>query len=118
MQPKKDRRTRRATHTQRALEYLLEAVTEKFRLLGIVLSDQDGLLVAGSSPLVDAEEMAAVAPLVAREKKDRPLFGWPLQAWEVRTPYGNLALCAIGERGAATAASLHAARRIRAILEE
>ena len=115
--PAKERRADRSQSAPTALQKLLETVSEKFGLLGMVLADELGLLVAGSSPIIDTQEMAAAAPLVEKGRRKQPLFGWPLKAWRVSTKHGDLVLCAVGEKASVAAASLHAARGVRRILD-
>ena len=117
-QPKNDRRKRRASTAQQALDYLLESIMERFGLLGLVLSDDQGLVVAASSPLFDAEEMAAVSPLLQRNIPVRKPAGWPISVWPLKTSFGELSLAAIGERATVGAATLCAARSVRRILDE
>ena len=118
IQPKVDRRARRSSKPQNALDYLMESIMERFGLLGLVLSDDQGLVVAASSPLVDAEEMAAVSPLLRRDLPVEKPQGWPITVWPVKTRLGDLSLCAIGERTTVGAATLCAARSVRRILDE
>jgi hypothetical protein len=111
-----DRRERRSANIVTALKFLLDSVAERFGLLSLVLTDDEGLLVAGSSPLVDPEELAAHAPLVARNVIQPEVEGWPLSVWPVETGSGPLTFCAIGEDRIIGAATLMANRGIRRIL--
>ncbi|MFH0899209.1 MAG: hypothetical protein V2A73_01135 [Pseudomonadota bacterium] len=67
-----ERRRRRSQWTGDALHYQLDSVAMRESLLAIVLADHDGLLVAGSRRGPDMEELAAVAPLVARRERLAP----------------------------------------------
>ncbi len=117
-QPKIDRRKRRSGTAQQALDYLLESIMERFGLLGLVLSDDQGLMVAASSPLVDPEEMAAISPLLERNIPVEKPQGWPISVWSVETSFGKLSLAAIGEKATVGAATLCAARSVRRILDQ
>jgi hypothetical protein len=62
-----ERRFRRSDRIETALEYQLQACTERAGLRAMVLADHDGLLVA-SSPWSEerVEELAAIMPLLAK----------------------------------------------------
>ena len=112
-----DRRLRRSTNIVKAIQYLLDAVNERFGLFCLVLTDDQGLRVAASSPLVDAEELAAVSPLVERNVIEPEFEGWPLAVWPVKTESGNLTFCAIGEERVVAAATLMANQGVRRLLD-
>lgn len=112
-----DRRQRRSDNIVTAIRHLLDAVTERFGLLSLVLGDEQGLMVAGSSPLVDPEELAACAPLVERAVIDAEFEGWPLIVWPVHTRSGHLSFCAIGEERQVAAATMMANQGVRRLLD-
>lgn len=112
-----DRRLRRSTNVVKAIQYLLDEVNERFGLFCLVLTDDQGLLVAASSPLVDAEELAAVSPLVERNVMEPEFEGWPLAVWPVQTKSGNLTFCAIGEERVVAAATMMANLGVRRLLD-
>jgi hypothetical protein len=59
-----DRRRRRSASKPEALELWLTAVAARSGAEAVVLADGDGFLVAGSADGEQAEELAALAPLV------------------------------------------------------
>lgn len=62
-----ERRFRRSEQPALALTYQLQASAERAGVNAMLLSDGDGLLVAGSPwGATEAEEMAAILPLLAR----------------------------------------------------
>lgn len=117
MYNKRERRLRRSKRMGSALNLLVDAIAERFGLISLVLGDDQGFVVAGRSPLVDAEELAARAPLVERKIFEPMYSGWPLSVWPVHTCWGNLVFCAIGEKRAAGAATLIANKGVRRIVE-
>ena len=112
----RERRSRRSKDVLKALQYLLDALCARYNLVSLVLGDDQGLLVAGSSHLLDAEEMAARAPLVAREVLDNDFQGWPLRVWGARTGDDTLQFCGVGRDKALAAATLHGGQAVRRIL--
>ncbi|MCD6497969.1 MAG: hypothetical protein J7M25_06645 [Deltaproteobacteria bacterium] len=113
----KERRNNRTNDQLNALRLMMDATVQRFGLLGLVLADDEGLMVAASSPLIDPEEMAAVSPLLVRNPDAPEPFDWPLEVWRVNTNEANLQFCAIGEHRSVAAATLKASRAVRRILE-
>ncbi len=112
----KERRLQRSRDVLQAIQYLLDCLCEKYNLISLVLGDTQGLLVAGSSFLLDPEELAARAPLVAKKFMDEDFLGWPLQVWQARLGDESLQFCGVGSRKAMAAATLHGSRAVRRIL--
>ena len=111
-----DRRTRRTSNFTNAVRLLLESIARRFGLRSLVLGDSEGLLVAAFSSSEDPEELAACAPLVARNKIRAEYSGMPLTVWPVKTGSGPLTFCAIGDHRTVAAATLMANRGVRRIL--
>lgn len=60
-----ERRRKRSEQAGLALKYLLAAVAARTNMLGLVLADENGLVVAASLSLENAEPIAALAPFRA-----------------------------------------------------
>lgn len=60
-----ERRRKRSEHAGLALRYLLAAVAARTNMLGLVLADEHGLVVAASLSPENAEPVAALAPFRA-----------------------------------------------------
>jgi hypothetical protein len=112
----RERRSRRSANVLKALQYLLDTLCTRYNLVSLVLGDDQGLLVAGSSPLLDAEELAARAPLIDRAVLDSDFKGWPLRVWKARTGNDTLQFCGVGKEKALAAATLHGGQAVRRIL--
>lgn len=111
-----ERRFRRSKDALEALTFLLDSLCTKYNLVSLVLGDDQGLLVAGSSHLLDSEEIAARAPLVAKNFIEKELNGWPLQVWKAKTGDEMLQFCGVGSSKALAAATLNGSRAVRRIL--
>jgi len=61
-----ERRRKRSSYSGLALQYWLTAIAQRKRLFALVVADSAGLLIASNLPGPEAEELAAVAPLLAR----------------------------------------------------
>jgi hypothetical protein len=68
-----DRRTRRSTDRFLALRYQLEHTREKGGLEVLVLSDDDGLVIASSGDAAICAELGAIAPLVSKSVLGMPM---------------------------------------------
>ncbi|MCC6748276.1 MAG: hypothetical protein IT371_11495 [Deltaproteobacteria bacterium] len=113
-----ERRRKRTSYYALALHYWLAAEAARFRMFGLVLADAAGLLVASSFRGPEAEELAALAPLLVRNGGDgkRPVPGAPLSVQRLTVDGSTLYLCAVG-RPLPTAGSLDdAAQGIHRIL--
>jgi hypothetical protein len=97
-----ERRRKRSSFAGLALQYWLSAVARKKKMMALVLADSAGLLVASSFNGPEAEELAALAPLLARageegapleSKPDVPLTIRPMQFYR-----DSMYLCAVGNR--------------------
>ncbi len=62
-----ERRVNRSTQTHRALELQLVASAERAEFSSLTLSEQEGLLVAGTGEHGEVEEIAALSPHVVGE---------------------------------------------------
>ncbi len=111
---KKERRRRRSNFVGLALQYLLSSMARQRKLFGMVLADEAGLVVASSKDCPDAEEMAAIAPLM--ESSIACTVATPLteetalSIHRLRVEQTKLYICAMGhhersKRGAEGAAS-------------
>ena len=66
MQTTNERRSRRSPQLDEALTYLLSAQRERGALHSITISDDAGLLLAAEGHRPTCEELAALAPMIAR----------------------------------------------------
>ena len=64
-----ERRRKRSSFSGLALHYWLAAVARRKHLWGLVLADSAGLLVAASMKGEEAEEVAALAPLLVQGRR-------------------------------------------------
>ena len=116
MKPKTERRFRRSANVLKALDFFLDSLCDHFGLISLVLGDDQGLLVAGSSFVLDPEELAARAPLVEKKTMPGSYQGWPLRVWSFNTEHGELSFCAVGDERKVAAATLEGSRGVRRIL--
>jgi len=97
----RERRRKRSSFTALALQYWLNAVAQRKKLMALVLADSAGLLVAASFRGPEAEELAALAPLLARP--GQPLAALeeapslPLEIRPMHIERASLYLCAVGD---------------------
>jgi hypothetical protein len=97
-----ERRRKRSSYTALALQYWLCSIAQRKRLFALVLADSAGLLVAASFHGPEAEELAAVAPLLARPadsgqaSHDRSRI--PIVIHRLPVDHASLFLCAVGDR--------------------
>jgi hypothetical protein len=97
-----DRRIRRSDETTEALTLQLAATATRAACTAVVLSEKDGLAVAEVGDDGSTEEIAAMAPMLARD--GRRWHGTVHTSWGDRlvtiTPmpsaHGALYLCAVG----------------------
>jgi hypothetical protein len=85
-----ERRQRRSEQPIEATGLYLEHLAARGAFSALALADADGLLIAGTRGPVDAETVAAVAPLVAADPHADPggllrlvTRGQPLRLWDV-----------------------------------
>lgn len=97
-----ERRRKRSSFAGLALQYWLKSVARRKNIMALVLADSAGLLMASSFGGPEAEELAAMAPLLARAgeegapletQPDIPLTIRPMQVYR-----DSLYLCAVGNR--------------------
>lgn len=97
-----ERRRKRSSYFSLALQYWLSAVAQRKRQMAMVLADSAGLLVASSFKGPEAEELAAMAPLLsAPGGPDAPLTDAPRLPYQVHRmaiDRTSLFLCAVGDR--------------------
>ena len=96
-----ERRRKRSSFAGLALQYWLSSIVQKKRLFALVVSDSAGLLIASSLHGPEAEELAAVAPLLGRPGEDgvqldRPDI--PMVVHKLEVDRSSLYLCAVGDR--------------------
>lgn len=116
-----ERRRKRSNFAGLALQYWLSAIAQRQGMQGMVLADSAGLLVAASIRGDAAEEMAALAPLLARAEGDPMLLDGlthdsPVQVHRLQVDRTQLFLCVLGDsRRSASGADL-ATRGVQRIL--
>ena len=116
-----ERRRKRSSFAGLSLQYWLNAVAQQKRLFALVLADSAGLLIGASMTGPEAEELAAVAPLLARpnnaecnpmpERNKIPVVVQPM-----RLDHASLFLCAVGDRERGKEGIRLAASGVRRIL--
>lgn len=100
-----ERRQKRSYNTHKALGLQLASCAARARLSALVLAEDQGLPVASTGKHEEAEEIAAMAPSLARDSKcwhgsiqtDEGIK--PVTVCPVRTELGRLFLCAVGGHG-------------------
>lgn len=101
-----ERRRKRSSVAKLALRYWLAAEARRAQLFAMVIADSSGLLLGASMGGPEVEELAALAPLVARPEKqegfEQPPARIPLQVRRIRHQRETLYLCAVGETAAQT----------------
>jgi hypothetical protein len=116
----RERRRKRSSFAGLALQYWLNAVANQKRLMALVLADSAGLLVASSFKGPEAEELAALAPLLARPgEPGAPLEEapeLPVEIHPMRVDRTSLYLCAVGNRARGRDCLRLAASGVRRIL--
>ena len=117
-----ERRRKRSSYSGLALRYWLTSVASQQRLFALVLADAAGLLVASSLGGPEAEELAAVAPLLARpdeaginvaERSDVPVV-----IHKLLFDQSSFFLCAVGDRKRSRQSVRVAEGGVRRILDE
>jgi hypothetical protein len=115
-----ERRRKRSNYVGLALQYYLAAVAKRSQLFALVLADPCGLLVASSLRGPEAEELAAVAPLIARPDEQgetvQERAEIPIVIQRLDVEQSSLFLCAVGERQSSRAGLRSAAAGVRRIL--
>jgi hypothetical protein len=114
-----ERRRKRSSFAGLALQYWLNAIAQKKRLFALVVSDSAGLLIASSLHGPEAEELAAIAPLLGRSGEDgmqldRPDI--PVVVHKLQVDHSSLYLCAVGDRARGQESVRLAAGGVRRIL--
>lgn len=96
-----ERRRKRSTYKALALQYWMASVARRNRVVAMILADTSGLLVAGSMKGPEAEELAAVAPLLMRENEQGETVAdrhrLPMSIDRLDVAGNSLYLCAVGE---------------------
>jgi predicted regulator of Ras-like GTPase activity (Roadblock/LC7/MglB family) len=96
-----ERRKRRSTNLILALRYWLESAARRAGAAGLTLADGDGFLIASSLPSAHAEEVAALAPILARPDRTGQRLtddaSLPISIHAMTGFCGRLFLCAIGD---------------------
>lgn len=115
-----ERRRKRSSFAGLALQYWLNSIAQKKRLFALVVADSAGLLVGASLHGPEAEELAAVAPLLARPGEDgvqaaeHPEI--PVVVQKLQVDRSSLYLCAVGDRTRGRECIRLAANGVRRIL--
>lgn len=98
-----ERRRKRSSFTGLALQYYLASVARRNQVVAMVVADTAGLLVAGSMRGPEAEELAAVTPLLMRESADGRTLAerhdLPMSIERVPVEGESIYVCAVGEAG-------------------
>ncbi len=96
---KEDRRKQRSEYWDLALQYYLQASTQRNKLVGLILADTSGLLVSSTMSRSFSERIAARVPGLIKKKVrlDSPM-GKPVQIHQVSVGKEPLYICAIGSR--------------------
>jgi hypothetical protein len=117
-----ERRRKRSSYSSLALQYWLSSIASQQEVFALILADAAGLLVASSLRGPEAEELAAVAPLLARpddsglnvaERGDVPVV-----IHKVLFDQSSFFLCAVGDRGRSRRSVRLAEGGVRRILDE
>ena len=113
-----ERRRKRSSFAGLALHYLFSAIARRQGLKGIVLADTAGLVVATNLKESDAEEVAAMAPLMARSAGLEYDWYWgsPLVIQNVEVDGYPFYLCALGANQPAVQGAHEAAGAVDRIL--
>lgn len=97
-----ERRRKRSNFAGLALQYWLASIARRQGLFALVLADSAGLLVASNLRGPEAEELAALAPLLARPEERAPARQvepeLPVQVLPLTIDRARLYLCAVGDR--------------------
>ena len=112
-----ERRRKRSGFTALALKYWFSAVAQRTRVFGLVLADSAGLLVASNLPKPEAEELAAVAPLLQRPTTVPSQVEVPMTIKPVMIGRTQLFLCVIGARDTRTSGASLAETGVHRILQ-
>jgi hypothetical protein len=98
----RERRRKRSSYIGLSLQYWLASVAQRKKLMALVLADSGGLLVASSFKGPEAEELAALAPLLARPGEPGAALerapNVPLAVRPMRIDQTSLYLCAVGNQ--------------------
>ena len=113
-----ERRRRRSSFAGLALQYLFKAIARRQGLEGLVLADTAGLVVATNLPDADAEEVAALAPLMVRSAGLEYDWYWgaPLVIEQIEVDGYPFYLCALGANLQAVQGAHEAAGAVDRIL--
>lgn len=117
--PPLERRTLRSRFTDEALGHWLAAVAARAGLRGIVVADDDGLLLGTAGRGSDWEELAALAASATLDGEGQGSVEFRGRAAAVRAMRFEgypLRMCALGEAAAAQDALVEAAAGITRIL--
>lgn len=117
-----ERRRKRSNYKALALRYYLASVARQHRVVAMVIADAAGLLVAGSMVGPEAEELAAVAPLLMREDDQGQTVAdrhrLPMSIDTLDVDGSSLYLCAVGADQACTTGIGQARNGVTRILAE
>jgi len=114
-----ERRRKRSSFAGLALQYWLNSIAQKKHLFALVVSDSAGLLIASSLHGPEAEELAAVAPLLARPGENGVQLEHPeipVVIHKLQVDRSSLYLCAVGDRARGRESIRLAASGVRRIL--
>ena len=116
-----ERRRKRSNFAGLALQYYLASVARRTRVVSLVVADSAGLLVASSMKGPEADELAAIAPLLMRsdEEGSCPVdrHKLPLVIEKVPVDRSSLFVCAVGIQQRCADSVKQAKSGVRRILE-
>ncbi len=118
MNQSEERRRERSSYSDVALQRWFAAVADRHDLVGLVLADSAGLLVASNIPGAEAEELAAVAPLVNQPDALADRNPTPLAIGKIEVDETPLLLCAVGAGGGRADALRNAESGVKRILAQ
>jgi hypothetical protein len=111
-----ERRTRRSSDCYEAIQYLVEALAERSHVSSVVLTADNGSIVAGTGDDDEIRELASIAgPLLrgeACEDLERVTIGTDILCRRVPLRAGNFYLAALGRRFRRMPDALHGIARI------
>ena len=98
-----ERRRKRSNFSGLALSYWFSAIARRTQLFGLVLADSAGFLVASNLRGPEAEELSAIAPLIARPDYNPP-GEVPMSVRDMHVDRTKLFLAAVGRSERAVSA--------------
>jgi hypothetical protein len=114
--PHMERRTRRSNDCYEAIQYLVEALADRSNVSSVVLTADNGSIVAGTGEADEMRELATIAGPLLRgepcEDLDRVTIGTDILCRRVPLRAGTFYLAALGRRFRRMPDALHGIARI------